>query len=867
MRTLGFVFFAGCFVANLNLFAQVKTGVEEIDAARLSVKSAPTNDQNAQHRQSVLFSWFRHMINRGVDLQSMDELGFTLAHWGVVKPKNYHLLDEAYALMENLQGNPVYIEEIRGPGAAPDKDVTDWPFFGGSPQQAGLSKDTGPMTGEVAWKFPTGHSYYAPAAVENGRVYITSPGIRSLMYCLDEVTGDVIWKTEQDGLQMYATPRGASNVEILKDQVVMRATSGSWEYEEPVKHIFYIDKKTGEIRNQIDANRVDYRRGATSVTATEEVVAYPYGRVDLKNKPGTTIMQDTVRVKNRNGRGGWALRTGQLFGEIVIDDDLVFAGTDCGFLYALNLRGGNRMKWKYEAGSPIRTTPAVDKNIVVTTTESGCLIGLDRSSGKERWRTQLNSGEARAFQLFSAPAISDGKIFIGSATKELYCADLESGKLLWRVAASDWIRSKPLVIKNRVYFASLDGTVTALEFNDSGTKQLWSEQAGHHEIFSDLSGTESGILVSTSELYLYSLNPENGAVQWRHSVVESTYEDGERRMADIVAGGGDFQSPPTVSNGKVYVGTPSRFVFAVDAQTGKKIWRFETSGQVSGAPSVYRGRVYFGQQGGNEEMYCVDAETGDPVWSSKVGWVWCTSTPDDERVYTGTVDGRIIALDVETGEEVWEYLTNGGVYPAPAVDDKRVYTGAWDGHYFALDKKTGLLDWAYSSFRGAPDSAAGVLWKGMYICRSSGELCALDANTGEMYWSFKDPRSGPGRMTVMNATPSNSGDYTFVSATIDHDGAALGGTLYCLDTATGKELWHYKGAGGWTGSSCTEKTVLCGSSTESFVTCLDVEPNPDGTPKIIWRTKIGGILEETIPAISGNRAYLLCSDGYLYAFD
>jgi glucose dehydrogenase len=303
----------------------------------------------------------------------------------------------------------------------------------------------------------------------------------------------------------------------------------------------------------------------------------------------------------------------------------------------------------------------------------------------------------------------------------------------------------------------------------------------------------------------------------------------------------------------------------VDAKTGKEIWRFETSGQVSGAPSVHKGRVYFGQQGGNDEMYCVDANTGSPIWTSKVGWVWTTSTPDDSKVYTGTVDGRIIALEVDTGQEVWEHLTNGGVYPAPAVDDKRVYTGSWDGQYFAIDKNTGKVDWAYSSFGGMPDSAAGVLWRNMYICRTDGRLCGLDRDTGERYWAFEDPRKGKG-MTVMNSTPSCSGDKTFVSTSIDHDGAALGATLYCISNKTGEQLWKYSGAGGWTGSSCTENTVICGSSTESFVSCLDVEPNPDGSPNIIWRTKIGSILEETIPAISGNMAYLLCTDGYLYAF-
>ena len=854
-------------MTNSPLFAFKETGVAAIDSTRQSVQAVPTNSGNAVQRQSVLFSWFRHMINRGIDLRDLHDVGYDLAHWGPVKPENYHLVDAAYAIMEKLMEDPQPISEITGTNnLEPGKYAeSGWAFFGGSPLQSGFTSDPGPQTGEIAWKFPTGHSWYAAAAVEKGRVYVASPGMRTLMYCLDEATGEVIWKTEQDGLQMYSTPRGASSVTILQDEVVMRATSGSWEFEDAVRHIYFIDKKTGKIRRQVDANRVDYRRGTTSVTANEEYIVFPYGRLDLKNKPATTIMQDTVEVKLRNGRRWWALRVGQLFGEILLDKELIFAGTDNGLLYALNLKGGNRVHWTFDAGSPIRTTPVVDGDSVITANESGYLIAVDRSSGKEKWRTRLNTGEPRAFQLFSTPAVSDGKVFIGSATSWLYCVEAASGKLLWQAEASDWIRSRPMVIGNRVYAASIDGTVTAMQFDVSGYSRLWSGQAGHHLLFADLSGNANGILASTSDLFLYSLDPETGKQQWKHSLIECSYEDGERIMADIVAGGGDFQSPPTVSDGRVYIGTPSRFVFAVDARTGVEIWRFETSGQVSGAPSVYKGRVYFGQQGGNEEMYCVEADSGLPVWSSRVGWVWTTSTPDDTQVYTGTVDGRILALEAETGNQVWELPTNGGVYPSPAVDDRRVYTGSWDGQYYAINKKTGSLDWAHSSFGGLPDSAAGILWRNLYICRTNGELCGLDRDTGEKYWGFLDPREGRGK-TVMNSTPSVSGNFAFVSTSIDHDGAALGATLYCIDNRTGKELWHYTGAGGWTGSSCTENTVICGSSTESFVTCLDVKPNPDGTPKIIWRTKIGGILEETIPAISGNMAYLLCTDGYLYAF-
>ena len=844
----------------------LETGVEDIDTVRASVREEPTNSANALRRQSVLFSWFRHMIHRGIDLQDLHEVGYELAHWGPVKPENYPLVDKAYAIMEGLMENPKYIEEIRGLPAPEDPDPTDWPYFGGSRLQSGLSTDPGPSKGEIAWKFANGHSWYSPAAIEDGRVYITSPGMRTLMYCLDEQSGDVIWKTSQDGLQMYSTPRGASRVVLQKDHAVMRAISGSWEFEEKVRQIYYIDKKTGKVARQVDANRVDYRRGYAPLTGNDAYIAYAYGRVDLRNKPATTIMQDTVVVKKANGQRWWELRIGQMFGDILMQEDLVLAGTEEGLLYALNLEGGQRIRWSHDAGAPIRSTPAVCGGTVLVATQNGDLIGLDRATGKQKWRTSLNQGEPRSFLLFSDPVIENGKVFIGSATRELYCVEASSGKLLWKTAASDWIRSRPLVLGDRIYVAALDGSVTALCFDERSVRQLWTTQAGHHQIFADLSGNENGILASSSELYLYSLNPHNGKIQWRHSLIECTYDNGERVMADIVAGGGDFQSPPTVSNGKVLVGTPSRFVFAVDAETGQEIWRFETSGQVSGCPTVENGRVYFGQQGGNEEMYCVDENTGLPIWSSRVGWVWTTSTPDETQVYTGTVDGNIVALDIENGAPVWTLKTNGGVYPSPAVDEERVYTGSWDGNYYAIDKQSGRLDWVYSCFGGLPDSAAGVIWNGLYICRTTGELAGLDLETGERQWGFTDPRGETGR-TSMNSTPSNSGHRTFVSTSIDHDGAALGARLFCIDNRTGEYLWHYTGAGGWTGSSCTENTVICGSSTESFVVCLDVEANPDGSPRILWRTKIGSILEETIPAISGNRAYLLCSDGYLYAFE
>lgn len=671
----------------------VPTGIAEIDAMRRDFEANPTTPETASRRHALIFSWVRHLVHRGVDMADFHGPCAAFSQWGPIDPSRYGAIKDAFEALEKIQSNPNFIEEVRGAAGPPSPTRTDWPVFGGTLEQSGLSPDSGPRTGAVAWKFPVGLSWYAAPTVEDGRVYIASPGVTTLAFCLDEKTGEVIWTTTQDGLQIYSTPRANSTPVIQKDHIVLRATSGSWEFEEKAKHVFRIDKRTGKAVQQLDADRVDYRRGCAPISGNDQYLVYPYGRLDLRGAPAFHEMQDTVVVRKAGGEPWWTMRVGDLFGEPLLGEEHVFAATDDGVLHALHLDGPQRIAWTYNANSPLRGTPVADDATVYVTAEDGMLHALDVSNGSVRWKLKLNDGEPRARQLFSTPLLHGGKLYLGSATRELYCVDARSGELDWKAATSDWIRSRPLVLGNAVFAAGLDGSVNA--FDRSGTRR-WSVLATAHPIFADLVGGPNGILVSGSDLFLRSLAPSTGREQWRHSLLRCSFENGRRIFADVVAAGGDFQSPPTVSKGRVFVGGADRFVRAIDAESGKEIWRFETSGQVSGAPTVADGRVFFGQQGGNDDLHCVGEADGSPIWKAQPGWVWTTSTPHDGHLFTGTVDGKIFALSTEDGRSRWMRPTNGGIYPSPAVADGKVFTGSWDGYYYALNENTGRTHWAYA---------------------------------------------------------------------------------------------------------------------------------------------------------------------------
>ena len=849
-------------------FSQVvPSGIADLERVRREVLAAPTSAQTLRERHALLFAWFRLLVHQGIDASEFEAVRNRIGR-GQRADAVFRAVDEGYSLLERIQANPRRIGEIRGkPAAVRSTAATDWSMYNGGPSQTGYSPDAGPATGETAWRFPIGHSWYARPSVEAGRVYIASPGMTTLALCLDEKTGQTVWRSRQYGTRLYGTPRAASAVVVLEDRIVLRATTGSWE-DEPPRHLYWLDKATGKVVLQEDAGMVDYRRGYPPLTGNGRYLAYAEGRQDIRSSPPSVSMLDTVAVReSASGRFWWKFRTGDIFGDPALEDGHVYAGTEAGTLYALRLSGSERLAWRYEAGTALRGTPAAGADSVVVAGRDGSIHAVDRTTGRQKWTFQARENEPRAFQLFSTPVLANGRVYIGSAARIVYCLDAAKGTLIWKQPVSDWVRSRPLVLGRVVYAAAMDGLVTAIEDRASGPKVLWRRRAGEHQILADLAGSGTGILVSSSGLWLYSMNPADGRIQWRQSLLDGAWINGEFVPSDPIAAGSDYQSPPTAVRGRVFVGAPNRFVYAVDAATGKEIWRFETSGQVSGSPTVAEGRVYFGQQGGDRDLYAVGENDGRPLWRRQVGWVWVTATYSEGRLYTGTVEGEILCLRAGDGAVEWRHRTNGGVYPSPATDEQQVYTGSWDGYYYALDKRSGRLEWAFARpgwpyhRGGGPDSAAPIRFDGKVLVRVvPATLAAIDPQTGRLMWEFRAPAT-----YQINATAAAHGDRIFISAYRDLGGAPLGARLFALDTA-GRQVWEYRGAGGWPGAAVTNDKVCAGSSTEPFFVCLDPQGNGSGTTRVVWRRKLGGVFEESLPAIYGDKLFVLCADRYLYAF-
>ena len=141
------------------------------------------------------------------------------------------------------------------------------------------------------------------------------------------------------------------------------------------------------------------------------------------------------------------------------------------------------------------------------------------------------------------------------------------------------------------------------------------------------------------------------------------------------------------------------------------------------------------------------------------------------RVYVTTHDRRIVALDAETGNVIWEQIDAAPIDSSPAVTDDYLFYGSRGKRVIALDADTGEFRWEFVA-EANPTMGSALVEDGVvYIGSGDENIYALDALTGEEIWRFAT-------MDWITNTPALSDDKLVV--------ASMDGRVTIYDTDTGK---------------------------------------------------------------------------------
>ena len=170
-------------------------------------------------------------------------------------------------------------------------------------------------------------------------------------------------------------------------------------------------------------------------------------------------------------------------------------------------------------------------------------------------------------------------------------------------------------------------------------------------------------------------------------------------------------------------------------------WSFDSEYSITGAVAVKNDLVIFGNRSG--KVIALSVENGKEVWTYETkGPIFTEPAFDNSFVYVTSTDSNLYCLDYTTGEKMWSYKTGAAIVAHPVVYDKKVYFGGSDGKFRAVNAETGKLVWDFmfipTYVETKPLIADGKVIFGAWNTL----LYALDAQKGNMEWLWKGEKSG-----------------------------------------------------------------------------------------------------------------------------
>jgi len=226
-----------------------------------------------------------------------------------------------------------------------------------------------------------------------------------------------------------------------------------------------------------------------------------------------------------------------------------------------------------------------------------------------------------------------------------------------------------------------------------------------------------------------------GSVAWTASLRMA------KRSSRAAFGGG-----VSYGDGRVYATSGQGLAAAFDAATGKKLWERALVQPLRGAPTVSGTRIFVLSQ--DNQLHALDAAKGDLLWTVsgtvEVACILGTGAPAValETVVAGYCSGELNALRAENGRSVWQdQLARTGrstamaaladIDASPVVDRGRVFAIGHGGRMVALELATGQRVWE-RNFAGVwtPWAAGDFL----YIVTVEGEVLCITRSEGKLRW-------------------------------------------------------------------------------------------------------------------------------------
>jgi outer membrane protein assembly factor BamB len=327
------------------------------------------------------------------------------------------------------------------------------------------------------------------------------------------------------------------------------------------------------------------------------------------------------------------------------------------------------VEWSFMAKAPITSEAAVARGVIVFGDGDGIVHALDSQTGKERWRVETKDA------VDATPAIVSDRVFVGSNDGMFRALDLATGREVWHIEGEDKFPTggvpftSPDSSESWILVNGYDGVLRCLRTTDGS--RVWTLETQDY-INGSPAILDGGLVVFGGCDSLVHVVRLNDGTPVRKVTTDA-------QIIRSMAGFGE----------SVYGVNYANQLLAANANEDALSWRYENDGnQFLTSPGVDDVRVYAGSR--DKHLHAVDRKSGEPVWKFRTGGrVESSPLVFDDAVVFGSNDGRLYAVNKTDGCEIWRLDLGEGLANAPAFADGRIVIGGHDGTLFVIRGGTG----------------------------------------------------------------------------------------------------------------------------------------------------------------------------------
>ncbi len=325
--------------------------------------------------------------------------------------------------------------------------------------------------------------------------------------------------------------------------------------------------------------------------------------------------------------------------------------------------------------SASKSSPIVDAGQVFVGADSGFLYALNAEDLSLKWRFRIRPQAKNG--IHGTPAVDRDCVYIGGYDGWLYALDRADGRLKWQSKLGGSIGSSPVIWGEKIYVGvetrRPDGYLTCVWKKD-GKECFRSETFGDHTHATPTLNTKTRVaFIGANSHRFYAINADSGKTLWRYETK------------------GDIKSTAALFEDKVLITSWDGHLYNFEQDSGDLVWKFKTGGKSMSSPSIdtHKRRVFFGSH--DFKMYAVDFDSGEEIWSYKTGKRIISSPTvvrnragNDNVVIFGSADGTLYGLSDESGAELFKFETQGKLSSVVTVKDGRFYLSGDDGWLYVF---------------------------------------------------------------------------------------------------------------------------------------------------------------------------------------